>query len=165
MVSTGKIHQALEGCACPMGAVSREFLKKFKTLDNEVLLVDMEAGIKHFGRGLETGVDGVISVVEPLLESISLAKKVMDLTQSAGAVFYGAVLNKATSEQQKHKVIMKLKEHGILVIGSIGFYETTQVSCPEEKPLVDEMASAKIKDLTSKLLQRAKEKKDEVVES
>ncbi len=53
LISTGKIHQAMEGCACPMGSVSRKFLKKFQTGDEEVLVVDMEAGIEHFGRGLE----------------------------------------------------------------------------------------------------------------
>ena len=30
LISIGKIHQALEGCACPMGVLSREFLKKLR---------------------------------------------------------------------------------------------------------------------------------------
>ena len=51
LVSTGKIHQSMEGCACPMGTVTREFLKKLQLTPDEITVVDMEAGIEHFGRG------------------------------------------------------------------------------------------------------------------
>ena len=57
LVAVGKIMHALEGCACPMGALNREFLKKLTLEKNEVAIVDMEAGIEHFGRGIETGID------------------------------------------------------------------------------------------------------------
>ena len=43
----------MEGCACPMGVVSKEFIKKLKLNDQEVLIVGIEAGIKHFGKGVE----------------------------------------------------------------------------------------------------------------
>ena len=49
LVSIGKILQSLEGCACPMGALSREFLKKLQLAENEIALIDMEAGVEHFG--------------------------------------------------------------------------------------------------------------------
>ena len=51
LVAIGKILQSLEGCACPMGVLSREFLKKLKLRINELAIVDMEAGVEHFGRG------------------------------------------------------------------------------------------------------------------
>ena len=35
LVGIGKILQALEGCACPMGVLSREFLKKLRLTENE----------------------------------------------------------------------------------------------------------------------------------
>ena len=53
LISIGKIHQALEGCACPMGVLSLEFLNKLRLEDNEIAIVDMEAGIEHFGRGID----------------------------------------------------------------------------------------------------------------
>jgi CO dehydrogenase maturation factor len=46
-VSIGKILQSLEGCACPMGVLSREFLKKLYLNENTVAVVDMEAGVEH----------------------------------------------------------------------------------------------------------------------
>ena len=137
LVSTGKIHQAMEGCACPMGSVSREFLKKFQTANEEVLIADMEAGIEHFGRGLEAGVDGVACVVEPSLESIHLAKKVMDLARSAGSTFYGAILNKIASKKQENQVVDRLNDAGVSLIGSIGFQEALQAACLAGKPLAE----------------------------
>jgi len=98
LVCIGKIHQALEGCACPMGVLCREFLKKLRVGDHEVVIVDMEAGVEHFGRGVEKSVDAVVVVVEPSLESVGLAKRVMELACGAGARFVGAVLNKVSTE-------------------------------------------------------------------
>ncbi|MDZ7581636.1 MAG: hypothetical protein U5R30_13770 [Deltaproteobacteria bacterium] len=154
LISTGKIHQAMEGCACPMGSVSREFLKKFQTGDEEVLIADMEAGIEHFGRGLEAGVNGVVSVVEPSLESILLAKKVMDLAQSAGTAFYGAILNKFSSKEQENQVVGRLNAAGVPLIGSIGFQDALQTACLAGKPLADLTPSMDLKGLVDILLQK-----------
>jgi CO dehydrogenase maturation factor len=43
LVSIGKILQSLEGCACPMGVLSREFLKKLTLQPGELAIIDMEA--------------------------------------------------------------------------------------------------------------------------
>jgi len=43
----------MEGCACPMGVVSKKFIKKLELNDQEVLIVGIEAGIKHFEKGVE----------------------------------------------------------------------------------------------------------------
>jgi CO dehydrogenase maturation factor len=45
----------------------------------------MEAGIEHFGHGVESSIDAVIAVIEPSLESINLAEKIGSLTSEAGA--------------------------------------------------------------------------------
>ena len=152
LISTGKIHQALEGCACPMGTVTREFLKKFELAAGEVMLVDMEAGLEHFGRGVETSVDGVICVVEPSLESITLAEKVMDLTQSSGAAFAGAVLNKITSDTQKQKVVERLCDHDVRVIGAVGYQETIQAAGLEGRSVSVAPASAALEGISDALL-------------
>jgi len=147
LVATGKIHQALEGCACPMGVVTREFLKKLELAPDEVALVDMEAGIEHFGRGVEASVDFVLCVVEPSLESISLAAKVMDLTMLAGASFKGVIVNKITSTDQESLVTGKLKALGVPVMGAIEFQDDIQKACLEGRPLEDQMASAQMENI------------------
>ena len=150
LVSTGKINQSLEGCACPMGTITREFLKKLKLSDNEIAVVDMEAGIEHFGRGIEKNIDCVVCVIEPSFESISLGKKVMELTQSSGASFKGAILNKLNSNDQKNSVLEKTQSMGIPVIGSLMFQSEIQNACLEQKALHD--AYPEIETIISKIL-------------
>jgi CO dehydrogenase maturation factor len=121
LVCIGKIHQALEGCACPMGVLCREFLKKLSVGDDQVVVVDMEAGVEHFGRGVETSVDAVAVVVEPSLESIGLAKHVKDLASGAGAPFAGAVLNKVNTEAVGAQLAEALSRRGVPTLATLPF--------------------------------------------
>jgi CO dehydrogenase maturation factor len=123
LITVGKIHQALEGCACPMGVLSREFLKKLQLAEDEMLLVDMEAGIEHFGRGVETSIDAVIAVVEPSLESLVLAEKVQELASQAGANFAGVITNKVRSADVASALNAELRSRDLLTIGSINYDE------------------------------------------
>lgn len=84
IMAIGKIHDFGEGCACPMGAVAREFLEALKLRENEVVVVDTDAGIEHFGRGVEAGCDVVVSVIEPSYESIMLSEKIAELSRKIG---------------------------------------------------------------------------------
>jgi len=118
LVSIGKILHSLEGCACPMGVVSREFLKKLRLGEKEIAFVDMEAGVEHFGRGIDEGIDQVLLVVEPSFESVMIAERIKDLATGLkkGAA---AVLNKAPSEKIAQRLEDELTKKGIAVVGSI----------------------------------------------
>jgi CO dehydrogenase maturation factor len=118
-VTVGKIHQALEGCACPLGLLSREFLRRLRLAANEMLIVDMEAGIEHFGRGIETSLDAVVVVVEPSLESVLLAGKVKRLAVESGAKFAGAVLNKVPSPEVEATLAAQLHGEGVRILGTL----------------------------------------------
>ena len=74
LVAIGKIHDFGEGCACPMGALAREFLEKLKT-NGEYVIVDTDAGIEHFGRGVEAGCDKIVVVIDPSYESVQLFRQ------------------------------------------------------------------------------------------
>ncbi|HOJ97326.1 MAG TPA: P-loop NTPase [Methanospirillum sp.] len=97
LLSIGKIHHAGEGCACPMGFVAKQFLKNLKLSDNEMVIIDTEAGLEHFGRGIEEGADAVLMVLDPSYESVLLAQKAADMTASMNLPMY-FVLNKVTPE-------------------------------------------------------------------
>jgi CO dehydrogenase maturation factor len=152
LVTTGKIHQSLEGCACPMGVVTREFLKKFELDPNEVMLVDMDAGIEHFGRGIETSVDAVVSVVEPSLESVTMAAKIMELTQSSGASFKGAVLNKVVSPGQQTTLYERLNDVGVPILGTIHHHDGIVAACLEGRVFDIPVASAEMEGIVKTLL-------------
>jgi CO dehydrogenase maturation factor len=119
LINIGKILMALEGCACPMGIVSRSFLKQLRLAPDEVALVDMEAGVEHFGRGVETSIDCVLVVVEPSLDSLEVADKIHELAGQIDIADVWAVLNKITSKKIAARLTDYLDKRDIRVIGMI----------------------------------------------
>jgi CO dehydrogenase maturation factor len=88
LVAIGKIHDAGEGCACPMGMLARQFLDHLDLGDDDVVIADTEAGIEHFGRGVDQGADVVLMVVDPSFESLRLAEKVGNMAARIGVPLY-----------------------------------------------------------------------------
>jgi CO dehydrogenase maturation factor len=136
----GKIHQSLEGCACPMGVLSREFLKKLILKEDEIAIVDLEAGVEHFGRGVETSIDHVLVVVEPSFESLDLAERLKSLTGGIKKNLW-AVLNKIDSERLSSRLESKLKNRDIQVIGTIPYDSTIFEACLEGRAIKPDKAT------------------------
>ena len=65
LLSTGKIHRFGEGCAYPIDALSSRFLEILNLGDGEFLIADTDAGIEHFGRGVEKAVDILLVIIDP----------------------------------------------------------------------------------------------------
>ena len=119
LVAIGKILQSLEGCACPMGVLSREFLKKLDLAEGELAIVDMEAGVEHFGRGVDTSIDSILIVVEPPLESVNVGQKIYDLASGIGIKNVWAVMNKVPSGEIAARLKAELENRQIKVVGCI----------------------------------------------
>jgi len=153
LVSVGKILQSLEGCACPMGVLSREFLKKLRLEDKEITIVDMEAGVEHFGRGVETSIDSVLIVVEPSFESLELAQKVNSLAAGIGIHNTWAILNKITSEELALRLETELGKRNIAVTGCIHHDAEIYEACLEGRPVYGRGAAEDVEKLLDILLE------------
>jgi len=155
LVAVGKIHQALEGCACPIGLLSREFLKRLRLDGNEVAVIDMEAGIEHFGRGIETSVDVTVAVVEPSLESARLAEKVKSLASASGARFAGVVLNKVGSESVVERLSEVLRRGAVRLLGTVRFHPELVEAALEGRPVPAEPAADEVRPVADAILAAA----------
>ncbi|MBQ4046450.1 MAG: nitrogenase reductase, partial [Lachnospiraceae bacterium] len=93
-----------EGCACPMGAVAKEFISAIRQEEGDVLIADTEAGVEHFGRGVDAKADVILMVADPSYESIQLSGKVGHMARQMGKPVY-YILNKVNS--QKEEVLRK----------------------------------------------------------
>ena len=60
LLSPGKIVDANEGCACAFNIVMFQFLQFLQLGENDVVIMDMEAGVEHFGRGTGNSCDAVL---------------------------------------------------------------------------------------------------------
>jgi len=156
LVSIGKILQSLEGCACPMGVLSREFLKKLALATDELAFVDMEAGVEHFGRGVDTSIDSVLVVVEPPLESVNVGQKIHDLASEIGIKNVWAVLNKVPSEEIAKRLKTELQERQIEVIGCIYFDADIFKSSLDGKVPADGVALREIKEVLDVILSKSR---------
>jgi len=155
LVTIGKIMQSLEGCACPMGVLSREFLKKLALAEDELAIVDMEAGVEHFGRGVETSIDHVLIVVEPPLESVNVAQKIHELASGIGVKNVWTVMNKVPSDEISKKLETDLRKRNIPVVGCIHFDpEVYRLSIEGSVPTNGE-ATKDIKDILNFILTEA----------
>ena len=99
IMNIGKIHNENEGCACVFNTVLAQLIENLQLNANDVVLIDMEAGIEHFGRGTDNSADVIVMVIDPTAESIKLAGKVHQITDSMGKpVFYA--LNKVEDDDR-----------------------------------------------------------------
>ena len=116
LLSMGKIYQFGEGCACPINALSSKFLEILDLGDKEFLIADTDAGIEHFGRGVEKGVHILLTVIDPSRESILLAEKVSELgRQIDKPVFY--ILNRIADQETEDLLLNSIdREKAIAVI-------------------------------------------------
>jgi len=117
LFQVGKINLPFEGCDGPMSKVTRDFILK----GDAVTLIDVEAGIEHYGRGIEKNVDQVIVVVDPTFESILIAQKVSILCQGMGIRNYGIIINKISTNVLKLYIEQELFERGLDVYGLIKY--------------------------------------------
>ena len=154
LLSVGKILHSLEGCACPMGVLSREFLKKLYLGADEVAIIDMEAGVEHFGRGIETSIDKVLAVVEPSFESLELALKIKELAAGAGIDKTWAVLNKIDSEEITARLKKELGKRGMEVIGVVHNEPKIFEACLEGRKLSENLSSDGVRGIVDILLSK-----------
>ena len=119
-MAIGKIHHFGEGCACPMGALAKNFLTNLDTAPDEVVVIDSEAGVEHFGRGVEAGCDMIFAIVDPTYESVLLSQKIEELSINAEKAFY-FILNK-TNDMVSETMSSRINQEKI--IASIPLDET-----------------------------------------
>ncbi len=151
-VCIGKILQSLEGCACPMGVLNREFLGRLSLRKDEVALIDMEAGIEHFGRGVETSIDSMLIVTEPSMDSLELAETMNTLAADVGMENVWTILNNVPSEAVDLKLRNELERRGVAVIASIGHEPEIFQAGLEGRPVRTDELKTDMESLLDRLL-------------
>jgi len=115
LLSMGKIYQFGEGCACPINALSSKFLEVLDLRDGEFLIADTDAGIEHFGRGVEKGVDILLVIIDPSRESILLAKKISELGEQVDKPVY-YILNRIADQQTKDFLLNSIDRERVIAV-------------------------------------------------
>ncbi|MBA4348758.1 MAG: carbon monoxide dehydrogenase [Thermodesulfovibrio sp.] len=122
LIVMGKSKSAASGCYCPENVFLRRLLKHLVLERDEVVIVDMEAGIEHLARGTAEAVDAFIVVVEPGQRSIQTADTVKDMAKALGVKKVFAVANKVRNDADMSFVRKNLKN--TVLLGALAFNQS-----------------------------------------
>jgi CO dehydrogenase maturation factor len=117
LLQAGKIASYGQGCDGPLEKVVRDFMIE----GNAVSLIDMKAGIEHFGRKIPDRMDVILGVLDYTLESVSIAKRMAEFCRDAGIQHFWLILNKMGSREVESMLLDKLMDLKGLVLGSISY--------------------------------------------
>jgi len=149
----GTIRNGGGGCACPENAFLKSLLAYMIVLRNEWVLLDMEAGIEHLGRGTTIGVDQMLIVVEPNRTSIETAHRIKKLSKDIGIKKLSVIANKIQSPEERDFLQDNLK--GFKILGYINYSDIIKkISLNIINPLdVEEKELESIKLMIEDLIQ------------
>lgn len=115
LLQAGKIQTYGQGCDGPLEKVVRDFMVE----GDAVNLIDMKAGIEHFGRKIPDRMDIILGILDYTLESVSIAKRIAEFCQAAGIADFWLILNKVGSHEVQAMLMNKLGRLQDRVLGVI----------------------------------------------
>jgi len=110
----GGVKKGGAGCICPESTLLKGLVRHIVLARNEAIVLDMEAGLEHLGRGTAMAVDRLVVVVEPGRRSIETAYQIHKLANEIGLKKLSLVGNKIRSEKDKEFLIAHMPDFQFL---------------------------------------------------
>jgi len=115
----GTVKDGGSGCMCPSNALLRVLVQHLLIQREDILVMDMVAGLEHLGRGTARRMDTMLVVVEPRMKSVDTVKRILKLAKDIEVREVLAVGNKIGSEREKRFVDEKMAELGVPIAAYI----------------------------------------------
>jgi CO dehydrogenase maturation factor len=110
LLQLGTVSSGGSGCICPESALLKALVTHVILYRDEVMILDMEAGIEHLGRATARAVDAFIIVVEPGRRSLSIAQTIYKLANDIGVTHCYVVGNKVRDQADRDFIRSALPE-------------------------------------------------------
>ncbi|MDD1743694.1 MAG: AAA family ATPase [Methanomassiliicoccales archaeon] len=133
----GTIKRAGEGCFCPESTLLKRVMDHLLLEENEVVIMDMEAGLEHLGRGTARSVDVMLIVVEPGTRSLDTAENIQRMAKELGILRIYAVANKVSSDEERKKIKKRLDAMGLPLLAIIPKNEGLVTADLNGTPVID----------------------------
>lgn len=101
LLQLGAISKGGSGCICPESAILKALVTHVILYRDEVMILDMEAGVEHLGRATASAVDAFLIVVEPGRPSLGTAQTIHRLAADIGVKRCYVVGNKVRTETDR----------------------------------------------------------------
>jgi len=132
----GAVESGGSGCACPENVLLRTLLSDVILHREDCVILDLEAGFEHLGRATAQGVDLMLVVVEPTLQSVETALTVRRMAGEIGLGRVGFVGNKIADEQDRAFIEREIGQDEAF-IGGLPFDNAIRRAHREGRPLWD----------------------------
>jgi CO dehydrogenase maturation factor len=100
LLEMGSVDFGGSGCICPESAMLKTLFTHLLFRDDEILLLDMYAGVEHLGRATVDFVDAMLVVVEPTRRSTGTAVQIRKLAKDLGLSRLWLVGNKVQDSEE-----------------------------------------------------------------
>jgi CO dehydrogenase maturation factor len=143
LIVMGTVQSMGSGCMCAPTAVVRELLRHLVVDRDEAVVLDLEAGVEHIGRGTARAMDTLLIVADSNFKSLEIAKKIRDFAAAAGMKQLYLVGNRVMNQAQEEAIRNFAEKNNLEVLAFIPFdNKITESDMNGETPL-------KNKDYTS----------------
>jgi CO dehydrogenase maturation factor len=109
------------GCACPAHSLIRTLMSHLIVERDEVVILDMEAGVEHLGRGTAKNVDIMLIITDAHQASLVTAGRIAELARPSGISRIAYIANRVTGDEVFQRISDAAKEHGACVLAAIPY--------------------------------------------
>jgi CO dehydrogenase maturation factor len=121
LIVMGIVKSAESGCTCPANAFIKSLLKHLLSKKDEIVIMDMEAGTEHLGRGTAKYVDLMLIVSDSSLKSLEIAFRIHELAVNMGLKRIFLIGNKILNKRDEESILSFSFKNGLNVIGFIPY--------------------------------------------
>ena len=152
LLEMGSVDLGGSGCICPEAAMLKTLFTHLMFRDEDVLIMDMYAGVEHLGRATVDFVDAMVIVVEPTRRSLGTARQIKKLANDIGLERLWLVGNKVRNEDESD--FLEKESPGIPVLGFLPADMRVQEADRLGIPVYDHVPALEIaaKEMAKKLI-------------
>jgi CO dehydrogenase maturation factor len=115
LLEMGSVELGGSGCICPEAAMLKTLFTHLLFRNDEILLLDMYAGVEHLGRATVDFVDAMLIVVEPTRRSLGTAAQIKKLANDIGLKHLYLVGNKVRNDDEAR--FLETETPGLPILG------------------------------------------------
>jgi len=143
LIVMGTVKAMGSGCMCAPNAVVRAMLRHLMVERNEAVVLDLEAGVEHIGRGTARAVDVLLIVADSNLKSLEIAKHIHDMSAAAEMKHVYVVGNRVMNQTQEEAISSFAAKNGLELLTFIPFDQrVVEADMIGETPLKDKETDA-----------------------
>lgn len=133
----GGVVQASTGCLCPENSLLGALVRFLDSRDEDLMIMDAQAGMEPFGRSVAKGFGTTLIVAEPTFNSLQVADRIASLSREMGMKRVDLVLNKVRQDEDMEKALTILGDTVFDHIFSLPQDESVLINEPDVSRLLN----------------------------